>query len=362
MNIGSFAVTLLSFVVALGVLVFVHELGHFLVAKKIGVFVQRFSIGFGPVIFARRRGETEYAVSAVPLGGYVKMLGEDDEEEAQVDPARAFSTQSVGRRAAIVFAGPAMNLVFAFVAYAALFATVGVDMPSNQPLVGGVSAGLPAERAGLRAGDRIVEIDGAPIETWEELSKRIVASKGARLRLTVERDGTRFPLEITPELQPNRTINGETGESYRIGIEISHDWEHVGPLKAVLMAGEQTWGMSIVILKGLGLIVTGRVSASELGGPIAIARAAGQQARAGVRYFLATLALLSVNLAVLNLLPVPMLDGGHLAFFAVEGVMRRPLQRRHRELAMQVGLLLLVTLIVFVSYNDIHRLLKDWLS
>ena len=363
MNIGSFAVTLVSFAVALGVLVFVHELGHFLVAKRLGVLVQRFSIGFGPVILAWRRGETEYAVSAVPLGGYVKMLGEDDEDEARANPARAFSTQPVPRRAAIVFAGPAMNLVFAFVAYALLFASVGVDMPSTEPRVGGVSAGLPAERAGLRAGDRIVAIDDQPIETWEELSKRIVASKGAHLRLTVERDGARFPLEITPELQQNRTIFGEAaGESYRIGIEVSHDWMHVGTGRAVVMAGEQTWGTSVMVVKGLVLILEGRVSARELGGPIAIARAAGQQARAGIRYFLATLALLSVNLAVLNLLPVPMLDGGHLAFFAVEGVMRRPLQRRHRELAMQVGLLLLITLIAFVSYNDIHRLLRDWLS
>jgi regulator of sigma E protease len=355
MNVGSFAVTLLSFVVALGVLVFVHELGHFLVAKKVGVLVQRFSIGFGPVIFSRRRGETEYAVSAVPLGGYVKMLGEDDEDEAHVDPARAFSTQPVARRAAIVFAGPAMNLVFAFVAYALLFTTVGVDMPSNEPRVGGVSAGLPAERAGLRAGDRIVEIDGESIETWEELSKRIVGSKGARLRLTVERDGSRFPLEITPELQPNRTINGETGESYRIGIEISHDWEHVGPVRAVVMAAEQTWGMSVVIVKGLGLILTGRVSASELGGPIAIARAAGQQARAGLRYFMSMLAFLSVNLAVLNLLPVPMLDGGHLFFFAAEAIFRRPVAVRVREVAQQVGLFLLVSLMLFAVYNDIYR-------
>src|SRR5207253_7829078 len=151
MNIGSFAFTLLSFGVALGVLVFVHELGHFMVAKRLGILVERFSIGFGPVLFSRRWGETEYAVSAVPLGGYVKMLGEDDEEEARANPERAFSTQPVGRRAAIVFAGPAMNFVFAFLAYAALFATVGVDMPSTEARVGGVSAGLPAERAGLRA-------------------------------------------------------------------------------------------------------------------------------------------------------------------------------------------------------------------
>ena len=145
---------------------------------------------------------------------------------------------------------------------------------------------------------------------------------------------------------------------YRIGIEVSHDWQKVSPGKAVLMAGEQTWAASAMVLKGLVLMVRGRVPLRELGGPIAIARAAGQQARAGLRYFLATLALLSVNLAVLNLLPIPVLDGGHLAFFAVEASIRRPVQARHREIAQQVGLLLIITLMVFVFYNDIHRLVQ----
>src|SRR5882672_7909695 len=158
MDIGSLGVTLVSFAVALGVLVFVHELGHFAVAKKVGVLVQRFSIGFGPVIFARRKGETEYAISAVPMGGYVKMLGEEDEDEARENPERAFPTQPLPRRAAIVFAGPAMNFVFAFLVYAVLFAAVGVEVPSNEPRVGGVSTGLPAEQVGLRPGDRIVAV------------------------------------------------------------------------------------------------------------------------------------------------------------------------------------------------------------
>jgi regulator of sigma E protease len=359
MDISSLALTVLSFAVALGVLVFVHELGHFAVAKKVGVLVQRFSIGFGPVLAARTKGETEYAISAVPMGGYVKMLGEEDEAEALENPERAFSTQPVARRAAIVFAGPAMNFVFAFVVYAVLFAAVGVDLPSTEPRVGGVTPGLPAEQAGLRPGDRIVAVDDRPIETWEELSKTILGSSGERLRLTVERDGARFPLEITPELQESRTIFGETnGRVYRIGIEASHEWSPVGPLEAVGMAGQQTWAASTVVVKGLVLMLQGRVPLRELGGPIAIARAAGQQAKAGARYFLSMLAFLSVNLAILNLLPIPALDGGHLAFFALEGVMRRPLGQRHREIAQQVGLLLLITLMVFVFYNDIHRLVQ----
>jgi regulator of sigma E protease len=357
MDIHSLLFTGLSFSVAIGVLVFVHEFGHFAVAKRLGVLVERFSIGFGPVVLARKPGETEYAVSAIPLGGYVKMLGEEEGEQALANPERAFSTQSLARRAAIVFAGPAMNFVFAFLVYAALFAAVGVEKPSTEPRVGGVTAGLPAERAGLRAGDRIVAIGDTPIATWEQLFKTIIASKGERLRLVVERDGTRFPLEVTPELHENRTIYGEdAGKVYRIGVEVSLEWEAVGPLAAVGMAAQETATHAVMVLQGLELMLTGRVPFKDLGGPIAIASAAGKQARAGARYYLLTLAFLSVNLAVLNLLPIPALDGGHLAFFAIEGVMRRPLGVRHREIALQVGILLLITLIVFVSYNDIHRL------
>ncbi len=351
--------TLLAFAVALGVLVFVHELGHFVVAKRLGVRVLRFSMGFGPIIWARRRGDTEYALSAMPLGGYVKMLGEDDESEALADPEHAFSTQTPARRAAIVFAGPGMNFVFAFVVYALLFAVIGAEIPSTQPRVGGVSLGTPAERAGLRVGDMIIEVDGRPIATWEELSKSVLGSEGRRLHLLVERDGRRFPAEVTPELRDNRSLFGEDlGQVYRIGIEASREWLPVGPVRGVAMAAEQTWSVSVVVLKGLGLMVTGRVPLRELGGPIAIARAAGQQAKAGLRYYLSMLAFLSINLGVLNLLPIPVLDGGHLALGAVEAVLRRPLRPRQRELAQQVGLLVLITLMVFVFYNDIHRLVQ----
>jgi regulator of sigma E protease len=361
MQMSSFALTVVSFAVALGVLVFVHELGHFWVAKRLGVRVLRFSIGFGPIVFARRRGETEYALSAVPMGGYVKMLGEEDENEPGVaaEPERAFSTQPPSRRAAIVFAGPAMNFVFAFLVYALLFAAVGVELPSNEPRVGGVTGGLPAELAGLRAGDRIVAVNDQPIATWEALSRTVLESRGERLRLTVEREGARLAIEVTPARQQSRTLFGEdAGEVYRIGIEASHEWSRVGPAAAIGMAAQQTWTASAVVVKGLALMVQGRVPLRELGGPIAIARAAGQQARAGARYFLSMLAFLSINLGVLNLLPIPALDGGHLAFFAVEGLMRRPLRPRQREIAQQVGLLLLITLMVFVFYNDIHRLVQ----
>src|SRR5579875_3454081 len=329
--------TLGAFAVALGVLVFVHEVGHFLVAKRVGVKVLRFSIGFGPILLARRRGETEYALSAMPLGGYVKMLGEEDEDEAAAEPARAFSTQRPLRRAAVV----------------------GAEVPSTQPRVGGVAAGSPAERAGLQVGDRIVAIDGHPIATWDALSQGVLRSQGARLTFAVERDGRQFTLEVTPELKTDRNLFGEEiGRAYRIGVEASHDWVRVGPLRAVAMAGEQTWSATAIVVRGLVLMARGRVPLRDLGGPIAIAQAAGQQARAGLRYFVSMLAFLSINLGVLNLLPIPALDGGHLALFAIEGALGHPLRQRHREIAQQVGLLLLLTLMVFVFYNDIHRLVQ----
>jgi regulator of sigma E protease len=351
--------TIVAFLIALGILVFVHELGHFAVAKRVGVKVLRFSIGFGPIIAARRRGETEYAVSAMPLGGYVKMLGEEDEEEALAEPERAFSTQPLPRRSAIVFAGPAMNFVFAFLVYAILFLTVGAEVPSNEPRVGGVSAGSPAEQAGLRAGDRVLAVDGQPTTTWEALAQTVRDSKGAPLALTVERDGAQLPITVTPKLRDTRSVFGEDkGQVYLIGIEASHDWEAVGPFRAITMAGQQTATATYMVVQGLVMMVQGRVPLKELGGPIAIARAAGQQARAGARYFLSMLAFLSINLGVLNLLPIPALDGGHLALFGVEGALGRPLRQRHRELAQQVGLLLLLSLMVFVFYNDIHRLVQ----
>jgi regulator of sigma E protease len=359
MAVPSPVVTIVAFLVALSLLVFVHELGHFAVAKRLGVKVLRFSIGFGPIMFARRRGETEYAVSAMPLGGYVKMLGEEDEREAAAEPERAFSTQSPLRRSAIVLAGPAMNFVFAFLVYALLFLAVGAEVPSSEPRVGGVAAASPAEQAGLRVGDRVVAVDGQPTTTWDALAKTVRESKGAPLALTVEREGRQLTVTVTPTLREARSIFGEDqGHVYLIGIEASRDWQPVGPLRAIGMAGQQTATATYVVVQGLVLMVQGRVPLRELGGPIAIARAAGQQARAGVRYFLSMLAFLSINLGVLNLLPIPVLDGGHLALVAVEGVMGRPLRQRYREVAQQVGLLLLLSLMVFVFWNDIHRLVQ----
>jgi regulator of sigma E protease len=363
MSIPEPVVSAIAFVVALGVLVFVHELGHFLTAKRVGVKVERFSIGFGPVVWRWLRGETEYALSAIPLGGYVKMLGEDadgDEPTTGSERERAFSAQPPIRRGAIIFAGPLTNLVFAFVVYAFVYVLVGAEVPSTQPRVGGVAAGSPAEQAGVRAGDRVVSIGGTAIATWDELAAAVRGSKGAELAIHVDRDGQPVDVRVTPELVPSRSLFGDdSGESvYRIGIEGWHEWQRVGAFEGVGMAARHTATASWMVAEGLVMIATGRVSPRELGGPIAIAQAAGQQAKNGLRYFVSMLAFLSINLGVLNLLPVPALDGGHLVLIGIEGIRGRPLRPRALELAQQVGVLLLVSLMVFVFYNDIHRLVQ----
>ena len=353
------ALTLLAFVVALGALVVVHELGHFGVAKRVGVKVLRFSVGWGPIVARRMWGETEYALSAVPLGGYVKMLGEDDDTGVADEPTRSFEAQPLRRRMAIVLAGPVMNLLFAFVVYALLLGTVGMDAPSSLPLVGEVSADSPASRAGLATGDRVLTIDGRQITSWDQLAETVRGSQGKPLALRLERDGSERTVEVVPQLKETKTLFGETsGNAYLIGVGIATERKHFKPLEALWRAGEQTLSVSYVVLKGFGLMLTGRVSARELGGPIANAQTAGEQARAGLESYLTMLDFLSINLGVLNLLPIPLLDGGQLTLFGIEAVLRRPLRPRVREAAQNVGLLLLVVLMVFVIFNDLSRLVQ----
>jgi len=351
--------SILVAVIVLGLLIFVHELGHFAVAKWSGVMVTRFSLGFGPRLFGWRRGETEYAVSVVPLGGYVKMLGEDPEENVpSYEAARAFSMQSLPKRAAIVLAGPGMNLVTAFVAFTLVFALFGAGSPTEAPKIGGVMEAMPAAKAGLGRGDTVLAIDGKNIATWEQLSETVRASGGASLRLSVRHaSGAVEEVVVTPDQKPDRTPFGEeVGKAYLIGIERFVEIEPVSVVSAIGLGAYQTYFWIKMTLLSVVKIFQGSVSARDLGGPILIVRAAGQQAELGLEYLIRFLGLISVNLGVLNLLPIPILDGGHLVFFGFEAVRGRPLAIRHREMAQQVGLFLLLALMVFVVYNDISRI------
>lgn len=346
-------------ILILGLLIFVHELGHFAVAKWSGVTVLRFSLGFGPRLLAWRRGVTEYAVSAIPLGGYVKMLGDDPEDEVPVvDAAHAFSQQPLSKRFAIVLAGPMMNLVTACVAFSIVFAVYGAGTPTEAAKIGGVMEGMAAAKAGLRRGDTVLAVDGKAIATWEELSQAVRASGGKDLDMEVRREnGTVEHVTTVPEERPEKSVFGEEiGKAYLIGIERFVEIAPVSLVNAIGLGVYETYFWVKMTLLSVVKIFQGAVSARDLGGPILIVQAAGQQAERGLDYLIRFLGLISVNLGVLNLLPIPVLDGGHLLFFAFEAVRGRPLALRQREMAQQVGLFLLLALMVFVFYNDISRI------
>jgi regulator of sigma E protease len=354
----TFLLYTLAAVLVLGSLIFVHELGHFLVAKISGVSVLRFSLGFGPKVLGTRIGETEYVLSLVPLGGYVKMLGEDGEGEegADADPARSFAHQPLRKRFAIVFAGPFSNLASSWVCLVVVAAFYGILVPSNLPVVGGLIHGLPAEKAGLASNDLILAINGQDLSTWDDLVDHTINSKGNPMVLKVKRGDSTLDVTVAPEKQPTRDIFGETvGEAYRIGIERAVETRPVPLLEVPWLAAKQVYFYSEMIVLSLVKMAQGRISARELGGPITIARIAGERAQTGLKSLLEFVAFLGVNLGVLNLLPIPVLDGGHLFFFAAEAVFRRPVTVRVREVAQQVGLVLLVSLMLFAVYNDLSR-------
>jgi regulator of sigma E protease len=349
----------LSFVVVLGVLIFVHEFGHFIVARKLGVGVTKFSFGFGPKLFGVQRGETEYLVSAIPLGGYVKLVGENETEEIPADQReRSFSHKPVWVKMAVVAAGPIGNLLFAVLVFWMVF--LG-GVPSWTTKIGDVVDGAPAARAGIQKGDVVLRVDGVPVNTWEELVDRIhTRAPGMPLQIVVRRNGTEKTFSVAPELREGRNLFGEKISDPKIGIAAVQETVYlkVGVGAALVRAGKETG--KLVYLTGMTVVklVTRALPSDSLGGPILIAQIAGDQARHGVAPFAYFLGLLSVNLGILNLLPIPILDGGHLLFFSVEALIRKPISQHARIVAHQVGMALILTLTALVFYNDIVRLLS----
>jgi regulator of sigma E protease len=349
--------TLLYALILLGVLIFVHELGHFLCAKLMNVKVLKFSLGFGPKIFGRQYGETEYLLSSVPLGGYVKMLGEDQGDEiSDADKARAFSSQPVWKRLLIVFFGPLFNVLFATVIFLVLFLT---GVPSLLPDVGEIIPDSPAARSGLTKGDMIVDIDGNPMTRWDEVAEIIHKSPGKRLRVTIRRGNERITLEITPEKKATPNIFGENKTVGLIGIKPSGNTfiEREGPSGALVQAFKKTADIAALTVVSILKLIQRIIPAETLGGPILIVQLAGQQASQGVMNFFAFMAVISINLGVANLLPIPILDGGHVLFLGIEVIRRKPLGDKAIMVAQRIGLAIIVTLMVFVFYNDIMRVI-----
>ncbi len=352
---------IISFAIVLGVLIFVHELGHFIVARMLGVGVEKFSLGFGPRILGRKIGTTDYRISAIPLGGYVKMVGEaPDAELDDSQVAISFSHKSLLKRSLIVLAGPASNVLLSVVIFFAFLQISG--LPIIKPEVGEVQEGMPAQEAGILPGDYIVAVDGRPVTQWDEMAELIKESGGRPLSFEVLRNEIAVLVKVVPRLTSSQNVFGENIDKYVIGITPSGAFTVVrlNPLQAMARGVSETWRVAEVTVLGIGKILTGAVSAKKaLGGPIMIAQIAGEHAKTGVASLIAFIAVLSVTLGIINLLPIPVLDGGHLLFFLIEAVSRRPPNLKMREVAQQVGLFVLMAIMMYVIYNDISRILFD---
>jgi regulator of sigma E protease len=350
-----------AFLFILTVIVFFHELGHYYVARWNGVRVDVFSIGFGPELFGwNDRSGTRWKVSLLPLGGYVKMFGESDEsngDDRELTPqerAVSFHYKSVGQRVAIVSAGPVANFVLAIVVLTGLFATTGE--PFTPAEIGAVQPGSAAEAAGFRPGDRFTAIGGARIERFEDVQRVVRSSPGQELVVTVRRGDETMDIRVVPERQElvdrfgNRSEIGLLGVS-RTGNEfVRHD-----PLTAAVRAVAETWEISLYTLRAVGQIIAGTRGSDELGGPVRIAQMSGQVAEIGIASVFWFLAVLSINLGLINLFPVPMLDGGHLLFYGIEALRGRPASDRVMEISFRVGLGLVVALFLFVTVQDLMR-------
>ena len=437
--------------VLLGILIFVHEFGHFLLAKLLGVKVLKFSLGFGPKIIGRKFGDTEYLISAVPLGGYVKMLGQSDtpqeeEEIPEEEKFRAYNHQPVWKRFLIVFSGPFFNLVFAAFIFVLVFLS-GVPVPL--PDIGKVEENSPAAAAGLLTGDRVLQIDGKDVGTWHDISEAINDNPGKTLLFKVKRNDVLIEVQVSPEKKVDKNIFGEDKEAWSVGIEplllpvvgevmkgsradeaglLKDDrvieingatlktWQDMTdlihenpekPLRFRIQRGQQvkdmtvtprkeayktpggeekaigligikpagndfikkfglfesvslgmkrTWDISVLTILSMVKLIQRVIPSNTIGGPIMIFQMAGEQASQGALNFFTFMAVISINLGVLNLLPIPILDGGHILFLGIEAAIRRPLNENAVMIAQRVGLILLLSLMAFAFYNDIVRL------
>jgi regulator of sigma E protease len=346
----------LTVIPLLGVLIFIHELGHFLVARLCGVGVEVFSLGFGKRLMGTRRGITDYRLSAIPLGGFVKMVGEDPNQAEELeDTTLSFTHKPVYQRAAIVLAGPVSNLLLAPVLFFFLLLSYGALLPDTT--VGGVMKGKPAALAGIEKGDVVTAVNGKAVSNMLEMAALVQSESPRPLTLTIKRKDKTLDLTMTAQAETETDILGDPRTVYRVGIAGGAGEPvqvNYGLIGSARRAVGQTWELCSITIEILGRIFTGRLSAKEaLGGPIRITQMAGKYAQSGIFDFFSLMGMLSVSLGLINLFPMPILDGGHLVFFLYEAVVRRPMALRAREISMQVGMMLLIMLMVYVIYIDI---------
>lgn len=345
-------------ILILGILIFVHELGHFLVAKLCGVGVREFAIGFGPKILQFKSGETSYTIRAIPLGGFVSMIGESHEADSELeDHTGSFIRKNFFQKFSVVFAGPLFNLLFAILVSAGAFYVYGASEPRNEPIIGAVAPKSPAEASGLKEGDIVRSVNGVEVSTWEGMAELVGSSE--KVDLVIDRAGEQLLLTLTPELEKieEAVIRGDSESSKkRIGIIASFDRVQVGLLKSFEYAGLQVAGISIMTVRGIGGMIKGLISPEHISGPIFIVSEAAKSAKRGFEYMMDFMVFLSVSLALLNLLPIPILDGGHLVVFTIEAIIRRPISLKVQQIATQAGFAFLMLLTFFALSNDIKRL------
>lgn len=368
-------------ILVFGLVVFVHELGHFLAAKAVGVYAPRFSIGFGPALWAKRWGETEYRLAVLPLGGYVRMASRDDEAAAileggaeegrstdaarsdpdamlpfgprPIPPDRWFESKPLSARLAIMLAGVTMNALLAFSVFTGLGLYYGRATGSNAPVFDYIIAGSPAVAAGLTGGDSVIDVAGHPVQSWPDLVARVSASPGTPIALTVVNHGVRRTITVTPRatVDTNRT-SGVVRTVGKIGAAPRLD-RHPMSVRAALGQGwTLTWDMAGVVVREVHDLASGRASLRSLQGPLGIAKVSVEAARSGFEQLWMLIALLSINVAVLNLLPVPILDGGQVVVNLLEAAKGRPFSLRTREYILRVGLVAIGALFLFVMFND----------
>jgi len=349
-------VTLISFIVLLGILIFAHELGHFLAARLGGVGVLKFSLGFGPKIIVKKIGETEYVLSWIPLGGFVKLLGESGTEELPPeDEKRSFFKQPTWKRLLIVLAGPVFNFLLAIVIF---FIVYMYGLPNLIPVIGEMPPDSAARAAGIVTGDKITALNDKRITYWDEIKPIIKESKGSDVKVLVLRGQEEKVFTVKPRLSKAKNIFGEEESTYLIGVSPAGKVviERKNPLMAMISSIDKTWEISKLTLISVVKMIEGVISPRTLGGPIFIAQVAGDQVKEGIIPFILFMAILSINLGVINLFPIPVLDGGHIFFYLIEMVTRKEIPLKIKEISQQIGFVVLLMLMLFVIMIDIERL------
>lgn len=341
--------TILITLAIIAVLILVHEFGHFIVARRIGIPVWEFSLGFGPRLLGTKRNGTEYSIRLIPLGGYVRMAGE---EPGDGDDPNGYNRRTPMEKMRVAFAGPFMNLVAAVLIFVYIYSVTGVEESLPGSVIGQVLDGTPAQTAGIKAGDKVISINGSKIESWNELTGKIGATKeGQPIKMTIERNDHPLNLEVKPAY--NKSLN----KNY-IGIKPVITYKKLGMVEAVKNGFQRTYEFTVILLSGLGLLISGGASMGDLSGPVGITKMVGEVAEVGWSQLLAFSAFLSINLGILNLLPIPALDGSRIVFALVEGIRRKPLAPEKEGFIHWLGFIFLIGLMIIVTFNDIVKLYR----